>query len=216
MKDRKFISGKVAEVRTAIANHKVVNTLNANSSSFNTNSISRKTSSAREELVRQDFEDKFKKELIALRKPHLKVDLNFGTDRGNSVVYQKISSHALADILSEGEQKAIALAEFLTELQLDNTKAPPIVFDDPVNSLDHKIIDEVVKRLIELSKQRQVIVFTHSILMLHSFIQQSELEHHRQAGVSFLFHRVKENFGITGILDEVEEVNSYSYYIKKN
>ena len=120
----------------------------------------------------------------------------------------------LADILSEGEQKAIALAEFLTELQLDNTKAP-IVFDDPVNSLDHKIIDEVVKRLIELSKQRQVIVFTHSILMLHSFIQQSELEHHRQAGVSFLFHRVKENFGITGILDEVEEVNSYSYYIKK-
>lgn len=214
LKDRKFISGKVAEVRTAIANHKVVNTLNANSSSFNTNSISRKTSSAREELVRQDFEDKFKKELIALRKPHLKVDLNFGTDRGNSVVYQKISSHALADILSEGEQKAIALAEFLTELQLDNTKAP-IVFDDPVNSLDHKIIDEVVKRLIELSKQRQVIVFTHSILMLHSFIQQSELEHHRQAGVSFLFHRVKENFGITGILDEVEEVNSYSYYIKK-
>src|SRR5690606_8840216 len=158
LKDRKFLSTKVAEVITAIANHKVINTLNANSSSFNTNSISRKTSSAREELVRQDFEDKFKRELIALRKSHLKVDLDFGTDRGNSVVYQKISSHALADILSEGEQKAIALAEFLTELQLDNTKAP-IVFDDPVNSLDHRIIDEVVKRLIELSKLRQVVVF---------------------------------------------------------
>lgn len=214
LKDRKFLSSKVSEVKTAIANHKVVNTLNANSSSFNTNSISRKTSSAREELVRQDFEDKFKKELIALRKPHLKVDLDFGTDRGNSVVYQKISRHALADILSEGEQKAIALAEFLTELQLDNTKAP-VIFDDPVNSLDHKIIDEVAKRLIELSKERQVIIFTHSILLLNSFIQQSELEHHKQAGVSFLFHRVKANFGVTGILDEVEEVNSYSYYTKK-
>jgi energy-coupling factor transporter ATP-binding protein EcfA2 len=214
LKDRKFLSTKVAEVKTAIANHKVINTLNANSSSFNTNSISRKTSSAREELVRQDFEDKFKRELIALRKSHLKVDLDFGTDRGNSVVYQKISSHALADILSEGEQKAIALAEFLTELQLDNTKAP-IVFDDPVNSLDHRIIDEVVKRLIELSKLRQVVVFTHSILLLHSFIQQSELDHHKQAGISFLFHKVKENFGITGILDEVAEVNSYSYYTKK-
>ena len=214
LKDRKFLSTKVAEVITAIANHKVINTLNANSSSFNTNSISRKTSSAREELVRQDFEDKFKRELIALRKSHLKVDLDFGTDRGNSVVYQKISSHALADILSEGEQKAIALAEFLTELQLDNTKAP-IVFDDPVNSLDHRIIDEVVKRLIELSKLRQVVVFTHSILLLHSFIQQSELDHHKQAGISFLFHKVKENFGITGILDEVAEVNSYSYYTKK-
>lgn len=214
LKDRKYLSGKVAEVKTAIANHKIVKTLNANSSSFNTNSISRKTSSAREELVRQDFEDIFKKELTALRKANIKIDLSFGTDRGSSKVFQNINRHALADILSEGEQKAIALAEFLTELQLDNTKAP-VIFDDPVNSLDHRIIDEVVKRLIELSKQRQVIVFTHSILMLHSFIQQSELEHHNQAGISFLFHRVKENFGITGILDEVEEVNSYSYYIKK-
>jgi hypothetical protein len=61
LKDRKYLSGKVAEVKTAIANHKIVKTLNANSSSFNTNSISRKTSSAREELVRQDFEDIFKK-----------------------------------------------------------------------------------------------------------------------------------------------------------
>jgi len=214
LKDRKYLSGKVAEVRIAIANHKVLKTLNNNSSSFNTAAISRKTTSAREELVRHDFEDIFKNELIALRKANLKIDLSFGTDRGGSKVFQNISHHALADILSEGEQKAIALAEFLTELQLDNTKAP-IIFDDPVNSLDHRIIDEVVKRLIELSKYRQVIIFTHSILFLHSLIQQSELDHHRHAGIEFIFHRVKENFGITGILDEVEEINSFSYYTKK-
>lgn len=214
LKDRKLLSGKVEEVKIAISNHKVVNALNANSTSFSTNSVSRKTSSAREELVRQDFEDIFKRELTALRKANLKIDLSFGTDRGSSRVFQKISRHALADVLSEGEQKAIALAEFLTELQLDNTKAP-VIFDDPVNSLDHRIIDEVVKRLIELSKQRQVVIFTHSILLLHSFIQQSELDHHKQASVSFMFHRVKDNFGTTGILDEVVEVNSYSYYTKK-
>lgn len=202
------------EVKTAIANHKVVNALNSNSISFNTSSISRKTSSAREELVRQDFEDLFKRELTALRKSNLKIDLSFGTDRGSSKVFQNINRHALADILSEGEQKAIALAEFLSELQLDNIKAP-IVFDDPVNSLDHRIIDEVGKRLIELSKQRQVIVFTHSILLLHSLIQQSELDHNKQAGVQFNFHQVKENFGTTGLIDEVEEVNTFSYYIKK-
>ncbi|NOT52548.1 MAG: AAA family ATPase [Chitinophagaceae bacterium] len=214
LKDRKLLSGKVPEIKTAISNHIIVNKLNNNANSFNTAAISRKTSSAREELVRQDFEALFKKELSALRKANLKIDLSFGTDRGSSKVFQKISHHALADILSEGEQKAIALAEFLTELQLDNIKAP-IVFDDPVNSLDHRIIDEVVKRLIELSKHRQVIVFTHSILLLHSFLQQKELEHHKQAGVSFAFHRVKENFGETGVLDEVEEINSYSYYEKK-
>ena len=214
LKDRKFLSGKIAEVKTAIANYKVVNTLNANSNSFNTNSISRKTTSAREELVQQDFNELFKKELTALRKSSLKIELSFGTDRGSSKVYQSISRHALSEILSEGEQKAIALAEFLTELQLDNTKAP-VVYDDPVNSLDHRIIDEVAKRLIELSKQRQVIVFTHSILLLHSFIQQSELEHNKQAGIQFKFHRVKENFGTTGILDEVEQINSFSFYTKK-
>jgi energy-coupling factor transporter ATP-binding protein EcfA2 len=214
LNDRKFLSGKVNEVKIAITNHKIVDALNANSNSFSTNAISRKTSAARDELVKQDFEDLFKKELTAFRKSNLQIDLNFGTDRGSSRVSQSISRHALAEILSEGEQKAIALAEFLTELQLDNIKAPTI-FDDPVNSLDHRIIDEVVKRLIELSKQRQVVIFTHSILLLHSFIQQSELEHHKQAGIEFKFHRVKENFGVTGILDEVEEINSYRHYESK-
>lgn len=214
LEDRKILSEKVEEVKTSIANHIVINALKANLSSFSTSSISRKTTSARDELVKQDFEYIFKKELTALRKANLNIDLSFGTDRGSSIVFQKISSHSLADILSEGEQKAIALAEFLTELQLDNTKAP-VIFDDPVNSLDHRIIDEVVKRLIELSKQRQVIIFTHSILLLHSFIQQSKLNHHNQAGISFEFHRVKSNFGLTGILDEVEEINSLTYYINK-
>ncbi len=102
----------------------------------------------------------------------------------------------------------------MTELQLDSVKAP-VIFDDPVNSLDHRIIDEVAKRFIELSKQRQVIVFTHSILLLHSFIQQSELATNNQAKIEFTFHKVKENFDVTGVLDEVEEVNSFRDYEKK-
>jgi len=213
LKDRKLLSGKVSEVKTAITNHKVVNALNSNSSSFNTTSISRKTSTAREELVRQDFEDIFKEELLALRKPHLKVDLDFGTDRGSSKVYQKISSHALADILSEGEQKAIALAEFLTELQLDNTKAP-IVFDDPVNSLDHNIIDEVARRLLKLSNERQVVVFTHSVLLFNSFLYFS-----KQSTFSNLvckFYNSKNEYLETGVITEAEEeINKVKSYISK-
>jgi len=71
-------------------------------------------------------------------------------------------SYYLSDILSEGEQKAIALAEFLTELQLDLGRSP-VIFDDPVNSLDHRMIDEVAKRLIRLSKTRQLSILTDSI-----------------------------------------------------
>ena len=214
LKDRKLLSSKQAEVKTAITNHKIVSVLNSNYNNFNTNSISRKTTEAREALVKQNFNDIFQDELKALRKSNIKIELNFATDRGKSRVSQKIENHVLTDILSEGEQKAIALAEFLTELQLDNIEAP-VIFDDPVNSLDHRIIDEVAKRLIELSKQRQVIVFTHSILLLNSFIQQSELDTNKQAGVEFTFHSVSSSFGETGIIDDVEEINSYTYYTKK-
>ncbi len=213
LKDRKLLSGKVAEVRTAIANHKIVYTLNNNSGSFNTNAISRKTSSAREDLVRQDFEDLFNKELTALRKANLKIDLSFGTDRGNSKVYQNISCHALVDILSEGEQKSIALAEFLTELQLDNIKAP-IIFDDPVNSLDHNIIDEVARRLLRLCNERQVVVFTHSVLLFNSFLYFSKQPTFRDLVCKF--YNSRNEYQLTGIITEAEEeINQVKSYISK-
>jgi len=214
LKDRKFLFGKQDEVRKIIANHKVIHVLNKHANAFNTSSVSRKTSQAREELISQNFNDVFQQELKALRKSGLPIDLSFGTDRGNTKLSHQINSHQLLEILSEGEQKSIALAEFLTELQLDNIKAP-IIFDDPVNSLDHKIIDAVGKRLILLSKDRQVIIFTHSILFLNSLIQQSELPTNKQARIDFNFISVKSNFGITGIVDEVEEINSYTHYTKK-
>lgn len=215
LKDRKNLSAKVNEIKTAIANHKTCTTLQSKASSFSTNAISRKTTDARQQLVEQNFNERFQEELKVLRKSELPIELNFGTDKGKSKISHRLSSsYALTDILSEGEQKAISLAEFLTELQLDNVQAP-VIFDDPVNSLDHRIIDEVGKRLIELSKTRQVIIFTHSILLLNSLIQQSELDTNKKAGVDFVFHRVKNNFGVTGVIDEVEEINSYSYYTKK-
>lgn len=215
LKDRKFLSTKTTEVKGIISNLKIVKALQSKANSFSTNAISRKTTDAREQLVEQNFNDLFQAELKLFKKSDLKIELNFGTDKGKSKIWHRLnSSYTLADILSEGEQKAISLAEFLTELQLDNIKAP-VIFDDPVNSLDHRIIDEVGKRFIELSKQRQVIIFTHSILLLHSLIQQSELDTNKQANVEFEFHKVKNNFGITGILDEVEEINSFSYYTKK-
>jgi hypothetical protein len=214
LKDRKLLSGKQQEVNKVIANHKKIAILNNHANSFSTNSISRKTSQAREELVSQDFNDIFQKELKALRKSGLPIDLSFGTDRGTTKLSHRISNHQLLEILSEGEQKAIALAEFLTELQLDNIKAP-VIFDDPVNSLDHRITDAVGKRLIRLSKYRQVIIFTHSILLLNSLIQQSELPIYKQDGINFSFIKVKSNFGLTGVVDEVEEINSFDYYRKK-
>ncbi|TET07224.1 MAG: hypothetical protein E3J83_05310 [Candidatus Atribacteria bacterium] len=84
----------------------------------------------------------------------------------------------LRDILCEGEQKVIAIAGFLAELKTSNQKNP-IVFDDPVCSLDHRFRRSIAERLVIESKERQVIVFTHDLsflMMLQEFSDKSDNE----------------------------------------
>ena len=76
-------------------------------------------------------------------------------------------------VLSEGEQRAIAIASFLAEINLGKGLGG-IVFDDPVSSLDHRRRWEVAERLAAESKQRQVIVFTHDIYFLAILEQKAE------------------------------------------
>ena len=77
----------------------------------------------------------------------------------------------LEEILSEGEQRAIAIGSFLAELNLANHSSP-IVLDDPVSSLDHQHRKRLAKRLISESAHRQVIVFTHEIVFLHQVLEE--------------------------------------------
>ena len=65
-------------------------------------------------------------------------------------------------MLSEGEQKVLALADFLAESRMRGTKAP-LVFDDPVTSLDYRRLDEVAARIQNLAETHQVVVLTHNI-----------------------------------------------------
>lgn len=213
LKDRKLLSEKNSDVKVVIANSKIVSVLKGKVGSFNTTSISRKTTEARDILVKSNFDSVFRNELKAFRKAHINIDLNFGTDRGNSKVTHRIKAHSLLDILSEGEQKAIALAEFLTELQLDNIKAP-VIFDDPVNSLDHNIIDDVARRLIVLSNERQVVIFTHSVLLFNSLLYFSKQPSYK--GLEYKFYNSKTEYNETGfITDAEEEINSVKSYISK-
>lgn len=66
----------------------------------------------------------------------------------------------LPQVLSEGEQTALGLAGFFTEAHFDNSRST-LVLDDPVTSLDHERRGRVADRLVDLAKERQVIVFTH-------------------------------------------------------
>jgi ABC-type Na+ transport system ATPase subunit NatA len=210
LKDRKFLSSKIVETKKILGNYQIAEILKANSPAFNTRPISTRTTEARDLMIKNNFTERFLGEMKSLRKSNLSIQLTFGTERGNSKISQKTGAHALAEVLSEGEQKAIALAEFLTELQMDNIKAP-VIFDDPMNSLDHRIMDAVVARLLKLSKERQVIVFTHSILFFNCLRQQQELGTNKSIDIKF--YGVKNNFEETGILHDPEELNPLKYCI---
>ncbi len=116
---------------------------------------------ASQQLLNQDFEKLFVAECESLKAPS--VSLDFSGKKGQAARKKSIvSGYKLSDILSEGEQKVLALSDFIAESLL-RRKSSPIVLDDPVNSLDYRRLKNVVNRIYYLSKTRQVIVFTHNI-----------------------------------------------------
>jgi hypothetical protein len=209
LKDRKLLSVNKQGVLNNITNLLSRKLIDDNRSQLNTSSLSIKTTQAREELVAQDFQQKFKTELTGFRKQHLGVNLSFFSQQGSSRIRQNVANHDINKVLSEGEQKTIALCEFLTELQLD-TMVAPVVFDDPVNSLDHLIIQDVAKRLVDLSKDRQVIVFTHNVIFYNAFFAQQKNALNR--GLNFSFYNVATNGVNTGILTDGTPINKLSTY----
>lgn len=129
---------------------------------------------ASEEVLNRDFERRFQEECQALRAP--RVSLDFPGREGEARRRKLLTpEHGLGEILSEGEQKVIALADFLAEASLKPDKSP-IIMDDPVTSLDHRRLQHVVDRLVELSRERQVIVFTHDIWFAAELLARFERE----------------------------------------
>lgn len=125
---------------------------------------------ASETLLNDDFERTFRTECEALKAPPVEVD--FPGRRGQPARRKRLSpEYRLTEILSEGEQKVIALADFFAESILRRS-ASPLVLDDPVSSLDYKRLKYVVDRIVRFSATRQVIVFTHNIWFTMELLQK--------------------------------------------
>lgn len=133
----------------------------ADKSKIKSRGITAKQKELFEKYVTDDYLHTFEEECK-------KLDANFNVEivsRGSNAQTLKklqIRGTAPGKVLSEGEQRAISIANFLTEVTMD-TRNVGIVLDDPVCSLDHKRRSLIVKRLLEEAKIRQVVVFTHEI-----------------------------------------------------
>jgi hypothetical protein len=137
-------------------------------SAVKTNAISIKSSELTEKVVSKELAEALNREFKELGVGTLRVSLKSRSDKGKAVHKLKLElpqSYSPGDILSEGEQRAIAIGSFLAEVALSGSKGG-IVFDDPVSSLDHRRRERVAKRLAAEAAHRQVIVFTHDIYFL--------------------------------------------------
>ncbi len=83
------------------------------------------------------------------------------------------SSSSPKAVLSEGEQTAAGLAGFFTEVEFDATKSA-VILDDPISSLDHERREKAARRIVEIAKDRQVIVFTHDLMFLGDIVKASD------------------------------------------
>jgi energy-coupling factor transporter ATP-binding protein EcfA2 len=146
-------------------------------SAVKTNAISLKASELAEKVVSKELAEALNREFKALGVGTLRVSLQSRADKGKALHKLKLElpqSRNPGDILSEGEQRAVAIGSFLAEVGLSGGKGG-VVFDDPVSSLDHRRRERVAKRLAIEAAQRQVIVFTHDIYFLCLLVEEAKL-----------------------------------------
>ena len=120
--------------------------------------------------------DRYEAERKALDITHLKVGLTRKSDQ-TKAAFQTTPGTTLtkltSDILSEGEQRALALAAFLTEVAITEGNGP-IVVDDPVSSLDRDRGLKVAERIASEAQTRQVVVFTHDLVFFNDLCREAD------------------------------------------
>jgi hypothetical protein len=127
-------------------------------------------------MASQELADALNEELKRLKVHELQVVMKPESPGGRTqfkLALQLPGGGTPGAILSEGEQRAIAIASFLAEVKLGRGRGG-VVFDDPVSSLDHRRRWEVAERLAMEAMARQVIVFTHDIYFLCILEQKAE------------------------------------------
>lgn len=169
LRHREVLSQNIDDICAYIENQKWISKAITARRSVSTRFVTEKQKDLFQTLIEGNYKDQLKQEcgyLDAVLPVEFKARGSGGkTMRG----LQMQGGHKPHEILSEGEQRAVALADFLTEVNL-NPSSAGIVLDDPVTSLDHKRKRKIAERLAREAKIRQVIVFTHDLVFLSRLI----------------------------------------------
>lgn len=166
---RMWLSEHRAAIDEEVDRLKLLNQIQEAKKSTNTKALSQKKGELAEALITDAFVQRFNEELKALGASQVKVELVKSKVTKGRVLHKiqlrGASQSGLADVLSEGETRIVSIAAFLADVAGKSNQAP-FIFDDPISSLDQSYEEAVVQRLIELSQDKQVIVFTHRLSLL--------------------------------------------------
>jgi energy-coupling factor transporter ATP-binding protein EcfA2 len=168
---RQWISQQKKAVEAEIERLKEIEKYQEWKKQTDTTKITKEANVISEKLITQAYITRFNDELRKLGASAITVELvKAKAEKGRSKY--RICLKNLVDnnttpkeILSDGEKRIVSIAAFLADVTGHNISTP-FVFDDPISSLDQEYEEKVIERLVELSKERQVIVFTHRLSFL--------------------------------------------------
>lgn len=206
LRDRHLLCKNVDHVLSRRNNLEMHARLQACSRALDTSAVSRQVNALRTELVTDELRERIQNEIDYLDLSYLPITLKERSRKGESLVGVSLGTKVTtnnSNILSEGEQRALALACFLADVNGQPTQHG-IIIDDPVSSLDHLRIRKFARRLVnEAATGRQVIVFTHS---LQFFAEVADEAASRPKPVKVVTHCLRkseaEGFGLVHTEDK--------------
>jgi energy-coupling factor transporter ATP-binding protein EcfA2 len=193
---RRQLTDLKASALAAINRFELAAKLGDCASAASTVAISRKSTDLTNTMATQEVAAALMKELQALGVNEIKIAMKPSSAKAKTtfkLVLETENGTAVADVLSEGEQRAIAIASFLAEVRL-GTGCGGVVFDDPVSSLDHTRREHVARRLATEAEERQVIVFTHDLYFLSVLMDEAKTR--GSTPLAFSLSRTPEGYGV--------------------
>lgn len=202
LRHRQHLSTMIDGVKKAVKDLKWTAAATDAKNAISTRHITEKQKALVKELIAKSFLPELQKEcrrLGAVVPLDIRVVGSLGETTRRLSLNGASSPDRPSDVLSEGEQRAVAIADFLTEVGLAGNAAG-LIFDDPVCSLDNERKQKIAVRFVEEATRKQVLVFTHDVFFAHHLVAAAE-----DKAVDYVLHTMSRGTtdGRPGHVDDV-------------
>ncbi len=175
---QKWISSNIGYIVDEYKKHILLDKLTKAKPKLSTRNITQKGKELSQGLITDAYIARFNDELQALGintvSVRCKTKGTVGKTYKGLVLYSGEKEYSKpGEVLSEGEARIVSLAAFLADTRGSDALSP-LIFDDPISSLDDRYEKRVVSRLIDLAATRQIIVFTHRLTFYRELQNQAD------------------------------------------